>query len=304
MNRKTRELLKYLENNIVNLNSPNFNFCPKGLVLFGSLQNFKDYVDLLFINKVIYVKKYKEELTVELEKENYIKTSIEKIANKYWIRKSTLKEFYSKEILLNIKEVCKSEEYTNHTLDYFRQTLNTRIFSFVRTDLKKTIKKQYDFIHTNGFPENTMNINRGVMTANAGDSAQLLFVSRAILIGFNCSNVDVRSSRYDSIIDFNGKLLRIQVKGLSDASISFKDRDRGGQGIDYKHERNVGKRISSQECDIYVAVDRRFGTCYIIPVRKFIDPISDDIIGKPINISSLDIYKENWTIIEEVAEHY
>jgi hypothetical protein len=95
------------------------------------------------------------------------------------------------------------------------------------------------------------------MTANAGDSAEFIFVARAILAGFNCSSVDVRSSRYDAIIDYNKKLLRVQIKGISTGnSISFKDRDRGGQGIDHTHERNLGQRITSVDCDIYVAVDK------------------------------------------------
>ncbi|MCR2114221.1 DNA cytosine methyltransferase, partial [Campylobacter upsaliensis] len=46
--------------------------------------------------------------------------------------------------------------------------------------------------------------------------------------GFNASSVDVRSSRYDAIVDYNGTLLRIQIKGITGGLISFKDRDRGG----------------------------------------------------------------------------
>lgn len=74
--------------------------------------------------------------------------------------------------------------------------------------------------------------------------------------GFNASSVDVRSSRYDAIVDYNGTLLRIQIKGITGGLISFKDRDRGGQGIDYKHQSNQGKRITSKDCDIYAAVDK------------------------------------------------
>ncbi len=111
---------------------------------------------------------------------------------------------------------------------------------------------------TNGFSTNINQLESGVMTANAGDSAEFIFVARAILAGFNCSSVDVKSSRYDAIIDFNNKLLRVQIKGISsENSISFKDRDRGGQGIDHKHERNIGKRITLKDCDIYVAVDKQ-----------------------------------------------
>lgn len=129
---------------------------------------------------------------------------------------------------------------------------------------------------TNGFSNNINHINSGIMTANAGDSAEFIFVARAILAGFNCSSVDVRSSRYDAIIDFNDKLLRVQIKGISSGNIiSFKDRDRGGQGIDHKHESNIGKRITSKDCDIYVAVDKQVGICYIIPM-EWADKLSDE----------------------------
>ena len=138
------------------------------------------------------------------------------------------------------------------------------------------------------------------MTANAGDSAEFIFVARAILAGFNCSSVDVRSSRYDAIIDFNDKLLRVQIKGISSGNnISFKDRDRGGQGIDHKHESNIGKRITSKDCDIYVAVDKQVGICYIIPM-EWADKLSDEKC-KNIKLAEVLEYKENWNIIKDMT---
>jgi len=154
-------------------------------------------------------------------------------------------------------------------------------------------------VGTNGFQTNLNNINSGVMTANAGDSAQFLFLSRAILAGYNCSNVDVRSSRYDAVIDYNDKLLRIQIKGVSGTSISFKDRDRGGQGIDTSHDRNIGQRITGADCDIYVAVDKTVGTCYIIPMH-IIDPLPFDTV-KNMNLRDLEVHKENWIAINNEA---
>lgn len=152
----------------------------------------------------------------------------------------------------------------------------------------------------NGFSNNLLNLESGVMTANSGDSAQFLFVSRAILAGYNCSNVDVRSSRYDAVIDFRGELFKVQVKGITGNTVSFKDRDRGGRGIDTHNSRNIGKRITSEDCDIYVAVDKQIGICYIIPMKD-IDPWTDEEI-KSVNIDRLSQYKENWNIIYELYE--
>lgn len=191
---------------------------------------------------------------------------------------------------INIEEIEKS-------LD--DETLKNE-FKFIKTDLKKIIEKSLYIAMTNGFSSNINQIESGVMTANAGDSAEFIFVARAILAGFNCSSVDVRSSRYDAIIDFNDKLLRVQIKGISSGNnISFKDRDRGGQGIDHKHERNVGQRITSKDCDIYVAVDKQVGICYIIPM-SWADKLDEDKC-KTVKLSDVVNYKENWNIIKEMT---
>ena len=153
---------------------------------------------------------------------------------------------------------------------------------------------------TNGYHVNINDIESGVMTANAGDSAEFIFVARAILAGFNCSSVDVRSSRYDAIIDYNSTLLRVQIKGISTGnSISFKDRDRGGVGIDHTHENNIGQRITSDDCDIYVAVDKQVGICYIIPMN-WADTLLENEY-KNVKLSEILHYKENWNIIKQIT---
>ena len=121
------------------------------------------------------------------------------------------------------------------------------------------------------------------------------------MAGFNCSNVDVRSSRYDAVIDYKGLIYKVQVKGISGNTVSFKDRDRGGRGIDTHNERNIGKRITSDDCDIYVAVDKQVGICYIIPMKSFVDTLSDDQI-KSYSVNNLTRFRENWGIIHEVYD--
>ncbi|MCB4757758.1 MAG: hypothetical protein LGB02_00020, partial [Sulfurovum sp.] len=173
-------------------------------------------------------------------------------------------------------------------------------FKFIKTDLKKIIEKSLYIALKNGFSTNINAIESGVMTANAGDSAEFIFVARAILAGFNCSSVDVRSSRYDAIIDYNNRLLRVQIKGISSGtSISFKDRDRGGKGIDHTHVTNIGKRITSEDCDIYVAVDKQVGLCYIIPM-EWADALNKDEY-QTVNIKKIEQFKENWNIVKEKA---
>ncbi len=238
----------------------------------------------------------------ELKKHNYKKNSIKGIAKKYGLSESQLKKYYQTKFFQDIAKEIDLEKLSKLNIDEIEKLLESEIlkseFKFIKVDLKKIIEKSLYIALTNGFSNNINHIESGVMTANAGDSAEFIFVARAILAGFNCSSVDVRSSRYDAIIDVDGILLRVQIKGISSGNvISFKDRDRGGQGIDHTHESNIGKRITSKDCDIYVAVDKQVGICYIIPI-EFADNLSDDEC-KRVKLQDVEIYKENWNIVKE-----
>lgn len=240
----------------------------------------------------------------ELKENNYKKNSIKSIAIKYNLSESELKKYYQTKFFNDIAQVVNLEELSNINVDEIEKSLEDETlkneFKFIKTDLKKIIEKSLYIAMTNGFSTNINQIESGVMTANAGDSAEFIFVARAILAGFNCSSVDVRSSRYDAIIDYNDKLLRVQIKGISSGNnISFKDRDRGGQGIDHTHEKNIGQRITSKDCDIYVAVDKQVGICYIIPM-SWADTLDYDKC-KSVKLSEVSTYKENWNVIKEMT---
>ncbi|EHM88813.1 hypothetical protein HMPREF1021_03481 [Coprobacillus sp. 3_3_56FAA] len=178
--------------------------------------------------------------------------------------------------------------------------MSKKEFNFIKNKLNKIIDKTNELTLSNGFPTNLTDINSGIMTANAGDSAQFLFLARAILAGYNSSNVDVRASRYDAIVDYQGQLFKIQVKGISGNTVSFRDRDRGGRGIDQNNPHNKGKRITSKDCDIYVAVDKQVGLCYLIPMKE-IDLWNDDEIDQ-VQISKIIQYKENWDLFKELYQ--
>lgn len=293
---------EYLEANIIAINEANFNITTTagGVELFGSITNLKSYMKGFFIYR-LNDSSFLQDLLRDFRTEKYKKVKIKDIANKHLITKSDLESFYDDYLQKALLKEVNRENFINNSLSFIQASVSdVNHFLYTKTALKKILDKQYDFIFSNGFPTNILNINTGVMTANAGDSAQFLFLARAILAGYNCSNVDVRSSRYDAVVDFNNVLLRLQIKGVSSGnSISFKDRDRGGQGIDHTHERNRGQRITSADCDIYVAVDKEVGICYLIPM-SYVDRLSDDAITS-INLSTLQYYKENWDIISEVA---
>ncbi len=241
----------------------------------------------------------------ELKKYNYKKTALKDIATKFSITKPELEKYYKTMFFKNISKKIDLTDLSKLNLDSIKDVLDTNElreeFKFIKTDLKKIIEKALYIALNNGFSSNINSVNSGVMTANAGDSAEFIFVARAILAGFNCSSVDVRSSRYDAIIDYNNTLLRVQIKGISTGnSISFKDRDRGGQGIDHKHITNIGQRITSDDCDIYVAVDRQVGICYIIPM-EWADKLNNKEC-KTVNLKLVEQFKENWDIVKEMVK--
>ncbi|ECW8955184.1 hypothetical protein F5R70_07090 [Campylobacter lari] len=244
---------------------------------------------------------FKEKILQKFQKLEYKKSKIMDIANEEMLYKADIERFLEVQIFIEVAKKINISELKDVALAHIQKTFNDdKKFKFIQNKLSKVLEKSLFVATIDGFSTNLLNINSGVMTANAGDSAQFLFIARAILAGFNASNVDVRSSRYDAIVDFENILLRIQIKGISSGDIiSFKDRDRGGQGIDHTHERNKGKRITSEDCDIYVAVDKQVGICYIIPM-SYADSLNNEECAK-VRLQYIQNYKENWEIIKEVA---
>ena len=174
---------------------------------------------------------------------------------------------------------------------------------YIKDDYKKCLGQiEYWLTHA-GFSQNLTNEVRGQDVANQGDSAQFLFVGRAMLAGFNCSNVDVRSSPYDAIIskpNSNGKafnLKTVQIKGIMTKTVlSLKKRARGGSGSDSSTGRNAATFLSPDDADLLVAVDKQFGICYIIPM----DDVENKIASGESRITWAELeekYKERWDYI-------
>lgn len=168
---------------------------------------------------------------------------------------------------------------------------------YCKSMIMPILEKSLYLVLKGGFDDNLTDIDPGIMKSNAGDAAEFLFVGRAILAGYNCSQVDVRTSGYDAIIDVNGNVYRVQIKGFSDKTVSFVTQARGGQGSDPSNKRNKSKKVTSQDCDLYVAVDKRTGLCYIVPID-----IIEQIDKKTVNVKIIEKYKENWGIIDSLPK--
>lgn len=265
---------------------------------FSSLTELDEYVKTKLHTEFSGIE---NEIFKEWRETGFIVARIDDLANKYVFKSSHLKEYLLKVVgeklcieLRNDNVSVFIEEFINNIEENFSYTG----FKSIKSDFKKVFTNSLHFNFQRGFPVNLENINSGVMTANAGDSHQFLFLARAILAGYECSNVDVRSSRYDAIIDYRERLFKIQIKGITStktSNIQFKDRDRGGQGIDHTHERNRGKKITAKDCDIYAAVDKNTGTCYLIPMKWV-----DENGFESLKFSEIQRFKEKWDIFNEI----
>ena len=298
------DLETFVENNIVAFTAQpsrfqknKLNELAKGIVMKGAQLHYsqdierylKEQFDKLDANQLDDIfKRYESGETLNKISKYY---AVELITHKKSIEAYLIHESFNK-----LKNCISDEDaLVDNIADVFSNVTN---IDRIRTDLKKIISRFLPLILSNGFPDNITNVDSGIMVANAGDSAQFIFIARAILAGFDSSNVDVRSSRYDCIVEYKGKIFRVQVKGISQDKVYYKDRDRGGAGIDHQNVRNRGRRITSNDCDIYAAVDKKTGIVYLIPIKYLEDNKDKDSE----NIQDIIKYRENSKIFSELVE--
>jgi len=290
---------QFISNHIVEINSSGFK------KRFDNIENkpFSNYTDFdEYLRGKAYTqfKVLGDEIFRKWKEKDFIVKRIDDLAIEYNFKSSHLKEHLLRKVgdkLCKELELNSMESQIEDFLNTIEENYSNVGFKSIRSDFKKVFINSLHFNFQRGYPVNIENINSGVMTANAGDSHQFLFLARAILAGYECSNVDVRSSRYDAIIDYRERLYKIQIKGITSktSTIQFKDRDRGGQGIDHTHERNRGKRITSKDCDIYAAVDKNSGTCYLIPM-KWVDKMGYESLKQNQYIQ----FKEKWDVFNSI----
>ena len=144
---------------------------------------------------------------------------------------------------------------------------------------------------------NLTNVDGGLFRTMNGNADELIGIGRVIKAGFPCSRVDVTNAKYDAVVDIGGyqKLLRIQIKGSGNGSLTFTGGSRAGQQI----SRDVPPRTykySKADCDLILGVDSNNGDCYIIPVEDI------QVWGNSKSLSRLQEYKENWEIFEKLAK--
>ena len=239
----------------------------------------------------------KKQAINRLRLENYSKKKHQDIANEFLINKGDIEKFYINYFFNEIYQSSDVKILEENILKFMKDNYfdNEKKFNYLKSVLSKIISLFSPYILKGGNNQNFALLEIGVNNSNQGDGAEHIFVAKAMIAGFNASKVDVGSSDYDAIIeDKSGNLLKVQVKSFSDNAFSRKGRDRGGEGIDASNRSNIGKLVTSENCDILVAVNKKNCELFIFSKNEI-----DDL---PINsINRKDYIKnwENWSKINE-----
>ena len=268
-----------------------------GEVPFRNITELKKF---LYDRLDTFPQKKIEKIYNNWKKENFIKARIKDLAIKNYVYKTHLENvLYSetKRRLIEKYPLKKLNELSNLFIDSMVKEFGDEIgVKAIRSELIKSFPDNYYFAILSGFFKNLTKIKEGTDNTFFGQAAQFLFLARALRAGYNASNVDLPSSKYDAILDNGTRTFKIQIKGFEGNGFSFFTRARGGQAIDHTDITNKQERITSEMCDFYVAVSHRVGTCYIVPMNDADD--YSDKEAKNIKISDMQKYKEAWHLFE------
>lgn len=196
--------------------------------------------------------------------------------------KKKIKEYISK-VLPNLN-LCNAER---------DELINNIIKNYSRTPEDKDVLKEIiDFLDKRPlFIRNLVGVEDGIYRSMEGNADEMIVVGKLIKMGFNCSRVDVTSSKYDAVIDKKGKLLRIQIKGTNTNNLDLTSGARSGQQINRQAQSRV-RKLTKNDCDILLGVLKESAICYVIPA------IDLEKFGNNVNLKNLAQYKEKWDNIK------
>jgi hypothetical protein len=135
----------------------------------------------------------------------------------------------------------------------------------------------------------------GSFRSIAGYASESLVVGRAMLCGFIIFVKAWRDSKYDAVLDANGALYRIEIKGTAGTSdISTTSGGRSGEQIN-RATKSREKPLSTEDCDWLIATTSMDSHCWIVPI-EFIE-----ILGlTKLTIKHIDLFKEKWEIFNSL----
>lgn len=140
--------------------------------------------------------------------------------------------------------------------------------------------------------KNTTGVSDGSFRSLNGAADESIFQGKASKAGYYCFFKVWRDMPYDAVVDHEGILFRIEVKGSSGNSFSVTRGGRSGEQIN----RAVASRtriIERGDCDFVVGVDSNNGDCYIIPTDII------EVIGvENISRRTVSDYLEKWDLFK------
>jgi hypothetical protein len=130
-----------------------------------------------------------------------------------------------------------------------------------------------------------------------GYAGESLVIGRALVCGYNLFFKAWRDSKYDAVLDHRGILYRLEIKQSRDGrQFSLTSGGRSGAQIDRQADSRE-QVVSSDDCDVLVAVHSLSGTCWVIPAEVI------SILGRrSLSAEALDAYKEAWGIFSLIPD--
>jgi hypothetical protein len=138
---------------------------------------------------------------------------------------------------------------------------------------------------------NLVGLPTGKKRSVDGYAAESLVIGRALLCGYNLFFKAWRDSPYDAVLDHQGILFRIEVKGtINFSNLNVTGGGRSGQQIDSEAE-NREHVVSKNDCDFLIGTTSMDADCYVIPTE-----VLEILNRKTLTLNALFIFKEKWKI--------
>lgn len=107
---------------------------------------------------------------------------------------------------------------------------------------------------------------KGNLRGIQGSGNELLVMGRALKHGFIVFFKAWPDTNYDIVLDYNGILFRVEVKGSKGNALNVTRGGRAGQQIRPEHRESRVRIVSRRDCDILIGVNANTGDRYVLPV--------------------------------------
>lgn len=144
---------------------------------------------------------------------------------------------------------------------------------------------------------NIAEVPPGTERSIMGYAGESLVIGRALVCGYNLFFKAWRDSKYDAVLDHRGILYRLEIKhSRNGRKFSLTSGGRSGAQID----RGADSRehiVSSEDCDVLVAVHSLTGTCWVVPTE-----VISILNRRSLSAEALSSFQEAWRIFAMLPE--